>query len=146
MQVSGFYSDFQRKKWTERRRQGFKLPLELWGRGGCQCDGVVPERRFKHLLFKAWIQCSLVSTASSKFCKLKSCFLWAGCSYIWVWFDSSEPSDISACAAWVLSSGGHALNKPGAPGGSWAVLWDSPCGHQSAGGSQGILEPEQGTW
>lgn len=38
-----------------------------------------------------------------------------------VWMDSSEPSNSPACAALVLSSRGHALNKPGASGGSLAA-------------------------
>lgn len=99
----------------------FSTTSELWGRGVCNCDGVVPERSFIHLLSKAWIQCSLMPTAPSEFWKLESCFPSRGCSCIWVWVESSEPPTSPACAAFVLCSRWQAWNKPGTSGGSSAA-------------------------
>lgn len=59
----------------KRKETRFSTTSELWRRGGCHRDGVVPEMSFICLLSEAWIQCSLVPTASSEFCKLESCLL-----------------------------------------------------------------------
>lgn len=49
-----------------RKETKFSTTSELWGRGGCHCDGVVPERSFIHYLSKAlWWPQLLVNSASS---------------------------------------------------------------------------------